>query len=216
MELKLNKPIKLNELFTIPTDDSQWDCSYTQPQNYPFEVPNRIRVLTSNRGLVPLNQEIEDKLRNESGFWIIISTEPSVAFHIGFSRNDLLIRIQNARILLTGSNAGQSVSHANVVRSYAIDRYNHFKSQDKPDNLNDCYLITGQIKNIEEFENRNLEYLKRLIVRGEDIVKEITSKVLDKEVDNISTLVSPRKLNNQNRPNNLIIKFWDDKVLIDE
>ena len=218
------KPVKLNEHFEIPVDETNWETkNYTKvlsktdkPEG---QTPSRERATfsTLTNGMVP-KTSFAHKLKNSFGIYILFFEEDQ-GFYVGIASSQakkpegILSRIRKHRVKATGSNIGINkfsvggVNHTKGWRMFAVTRAASFHRRGLKDHLQDAQLTIA----CSEGGKKLLEFVENYLTYK-------CNPVSNKLLEYIFPSVDPSRINRINRGKSnrdfkgvIEFNFWDGK-----
>tara|TARA_B100001964_G_C13994189_1_gene491965 strand:+ start:36 stop:719 length:684 start_codon:yes stop_codon:yes gene_type:complete len=219
----IQKPIKLNNHFEVPADDTKWDLDdpYKELKN-DMMVPNRLRKINFDDLLIPKTNYCEQFCNY--GLYILLFQNYK-KYYVGIASmhaknpESIIIRLKKHRAKATATypSGGRSVDHTDDKkigwRFLAKKRFQDLSRSNSYDNLDDCYLVTINVKDHEKFieeERKKLEYLEHTLT---DVTFPVMTKII-KSIsvkNNVHTWISFGKHNKGKRHRFKLIT-WDNEI----
>ena len=199
IEFNITFPKRINDIFYIIQDKSEWKnkTKYIKKGNNP--VPNRDKTLSEKELLIPKTKYVKNFFSEKSkfnyGIYILLFNDFK-NYYVGiaarYSKLDkskklvyikrpegFLIRLRKHRAKCTGTY--HNINHTKYWREVALNRYEYYESQNVKDTMSDCDLSFILFKNHEKYKFNDKGLLEEL----EDYINE----------DNISKILGTKYIN---------------------
>ena len=204
IEFNITFPKKINDIFYISQDKSEWvnKIKYIKKGSNP--VPNRDKTLSGKELLIPKTKDIKNFFSKKSkfnyGIYILLFNDFKV-YYVGiaarYSKLDksknlvdinpegFLIRLRKHRAKCTGTY--YNINHTKYWRDFAKNRYQFYKNRKVKDTMSDCELSLVFFKNHEKHKVNDKGLLEQL----EDYInKNNISKILGAKYIKYSPIAS--------------------------
>jgi len=217
----IHKPVKLNDIYIIPTDNSIWDTKRPYIKTKNGSIPNRESKIKFENLLIPRNNYFS-KINNYGIYLLYFKNQKRdyvgiATMHSKYPETiSKRIKKHRAKATATMPFDGPFINHTNYKkngwRSLAKLRHQECLNKNSFDSLDDCYLTVINILQHEkfiDFEKNKLEHLEYLISNR---FTNTTEKIL-KSINYIGSLNDWEKLgrSTKGREHHFKLVYWDDE-----